>query len=74
MDKPRKGHSKNGLSAEGKAMDAAFKEATARALEKAFKVRKTVMVERDGWLVMVDKEGRIRRRVKQLPKLTVPAP
>lgn len=74
MGKAKEDCSKNGLSAEGKAMDAAFKKATARALKKAFKVRKTVMVERDGWLVMVDKEGRIRRRVKQLPKLTVPAP
>lgn len=60
-------------SDEGKAMDAAFKKATRRALAEAFKVRKTVMVERDGWLVMVDKEGKVRRRVKQLPKLVIPA-
>lgn len=60
-------------SDEGKAMDAAFKKATRRALAEAFKVRKTVMVERDGWLVMVDKEGKVRRRVKQLPKLIIPA-
>lgn len=63
----------NTPSDEGKAMDAAFKKATRRALAEAFKVRKAVMLERDGWLVMVDKEGRVRRRVKQLPKLTIPA-
>ena len=61
-------------SKEGKAMDAAFQKATRRALAEAFKVRKTVMVERDGWLVMVDKDGKVKRRVKRLPKLIIPVP
>jgi hypothetical protein len=55
-------------SSEGAAMDKAFKRATKRAAANAFKVRKTIMVERDGWLVMVNKAGRIVRRVKQLSK------
>ncbi|MBK7384342.1 MAG: hypothetical protein IPI81_13600 [Flavobacteriales bacterium] len=53
-------------SAEGEAMNAAFKKATKRAAEEAFKVRKTIMVEKDGWLVMVDKNGIVKRRVKRL--------
>ena len=53
-------------SAEGKAMDRAFKRATKKAVGEAFKVRKTIMVQRDGWLVMVNKAGKVVRRVKQL--------
>lgn len=64
---------KNRISAEGKAMDAAFRKATRRAQAKAFEVRKTILVERDGWLVMVDKGGKVHKRVKQLPKLEIPA-
>ncbi len=55
-------------SAEGKAMDRAFKLATKKALKEAFKVRRTIMIERDGWLVMVNKAGKVVRRVKRLSK------
>lgn len=60
-------------TAEGKAMDATFKKATERAQKKAFQVRKTILMEKDGWLVMVDKNGKVRKRVKRLPKLVIPA-
>jgi len=53
-------------SAEGDAMAKAFKLATARAKREAFQVRKTIMVERDGWLVMINKAGKIVKRVKRL--------
>lgn len=51
-------------SAEGLVMSEAFTEATKRAKAKAFKVRTTIMVEKDGWLVMVNKAGRVVRKVK----------
>jgi len=60
-------------SAEGEAMNKAFKKATKRAMEEAFKVRKTIMIEKDGWLVMVNKTGKVVKRVKQLPKRVLPA-
>lgn len=47
-------------------MDKAFKQATAKAREEAFKVRKTILTERDGWLVLIKKDGTIWRRVKQV--------
>lgn len=53
---------------EAAAMDKAFKQATKRAVEEAFKVSKTIMVERDGWLVMINKAGRVVRRVKEVRK------
>lgn len=49
-------------------MDRAFKLATKKALKEAFKVRRTIMIERDGWLVMVNKAGKVVRRVKRLSK------
>ena len=58
-------------STEGDAMDKAFKLATARARREAFEVRKTIMVERDGWLVMINKSGKVVKRVKRLPLLKV---
>lgn len=51
-------------SAEGLALSEAFMKATKRAKEQAFKVRTTIMVEKDGWLVMVNKAGRVIRKVK----------
>jgi len=59
-------------SAEGEAMNKAFKKATKRAAEEAFTVRKTIMVEKDGWLVMVDKNGTVKRRVKRLERISLP--
>ncbi|MFN6178276.1 MAG: hypothetical protein ACK46G_12150 [Flavobacteriales bacterium] len=60
------------LSAEGKAMNRAFKTATKRASKQAFAKRKTILVEKDGWLVRVRKDGRVWRRVKQLVPVTLP--
>ncbi len=54
-------------------MNLAFKKATKRAMEEAFKVRKTIMIEKDGWLVMVNKAGKVVKRVKKLPKHVLPA-
>jgi hypothetical protein len=59
-------------SAEAKAMDKAFKLAAKRASKSAFAVRKTIMVEKDGWLVMVNKDGRVTRRVKKLEPVQLP--
>jgi hypothetical protein len=47
------------LSAEGEAMNMAFKKATKRATSEAFTVRKTILVERGGWLVRVRQDGRV---------------
>lgn len=59
-------------TAEGRAMDAAFKKAAKQAKAKAFTVRKTIMVERDGWLVMVNKAGKVTKRVQRLEPVKVP--
>ncbi|MBX2978665.1 MAG: hypothetical protein KF905_05160 [Flavobacteriales bacterium] len=60
-------------SAEGEAMAKAFKTAMKRAERQAFSVRKTIMVERDGWLVMVNKDGKVMKKVKKLDELILPA-
>lgn len=59
-------------TAEGQAMDAAFKKAAKQAKAKAFTVRKTIMVERDGWLVMVNKAGRVIKRIQRLEPVKLP--
>lgn len=64
---------KREFSEEAKLMDRLFRQATKKAAEEAFKVRKTIMVEKDGWLVMVNKDGKVTKRVKRIPKLVVPA-
>ncbi|MBL0127523.1 MAG: hypothetical protein IPP83_08685 [Flavobacteriales bacterium] len=61
------------LSVEGEAMDTTFKKATAKAARRAFAVRKTIMIEKDGWLVMVNKAGKVIKRVKRLDAVKVPA-
>ncbi len=53
-------------------MDLAIKKAAKRAVKAAFDVRKTIMVERDGWLVMVNKAGKVVRKVKRLEPLDLP--
>ncbi|HPF91821.1 MAG TPA: hypothetical protein PLL57_14265 [Flavobacteriales bacterium] len=53
-------------------MAKAFKTAMKRAERLAFSVRKTIMVEKDGWLVMVNKEGKVIERVKKLESLILP--
>jgi hypothetical protein len=60
------------LSAEGKAMNEAFKTATKRASKQAFARHKTILVEQDGWLVRMRKDGRIWRRVKPLQPVLLP--
>lgn len=59
-------------SAEGEAMAKAFKTAMKKAERLAFTVRKTIMVEKDGWLVMVNKEGKVKKKVKKLEPLVLP--
>jgi peroxiredoxin len=59
-------------SAEGEAMAKAFKTAMKKAERLAFTVRKTIMVEKDGWLVMVNKEGKVMKKVKKLEPLVLP--
>jgi hypothetical protein len=59
-------------TAEGRAMDAAFKKAAKQAKAMAFTVRKTIMVERDGWLVMVNKAGKVTKRVQRLEPVKLP--
>ncbi|MEZ4755988.1 MAG: hypothetical protein R2817_04075 [Flavobacteriales bacterium] len=56
-------------SAEGEAMAKAFKTAMKRAERLAFTVRETIMVEKNGWLVMVNKEGKVKKKVKKLEPL-----
>jgi hypothetical protein len=53
-------------------MDAAFKKAAKQAKAMAFTVRKTIMVERDGWLVMVNKAGKVTKRVQRLEPVKLP--
>jgi hypothetical protein len=60
-------------SAEGEAMAKAFKTAMKRAERLAFTVRETIMVEKDGWLVMVNKEGKVVKKVKKLEPLVLPS-
>ena len=57
---------KGKASDDGRALSNAFRKAVKRAVTDAFIVRKTIMVERHGWLVMVNKEGKIVKRVKKL--------
>ncbi len=54
-------------------MNEAFKKATKRAMVEAFKVRKTIMIQKEGWLVMVNKAGKVVKRVKKLPELQLPS-
>lgn len=55
-------------------MNKIFQQATRKAMREAFKVRKTIMIEKDGWLVMVNKAGRVVRRVKKLPEFPLAKP
>lgn len=60
-------------SAEGELMAGAFYVAVRKARAKAFTLRTTLLVERDGWLVRVNKTGKVVRRVKKLEQVKVPA-
>ena len=53
-------------------MNVAFKKATKKAARQAFAVRKTIMIEKNGWLVMVNKAGKVVKRVKELERLVLP--
>ncbi len=57
-------------SKEAQAMSRNFKEATDAARKAAFKNRKTVLTERDGWLVRIKKDGSVWRRVKRVRDVT----
>lgn len=60
-------------TAEGTAIQRAATAATRSARAKAFTVRKTILAEKDGWLVLVRKDGTVFRRVKKLVPLVLPA-
>lgn len=60
-------------TAEGTATQTAAQAATRSARNKAFTVRKTILAEKDGWLVLIRKDGTIYRRVKKLTALVLPA-
>lgn len=60
------------LTAEGEATQKAATAATREARSRAFRVRKTVLTELDGWLVLVRKDGSVYRRVKKLEPLVLP--
>lgn len=62
------------FSPEGKAMNSAFKKATKKASKEAFSIRSTILVEKDGWLVRINKAGKVVKKIKQLEKVAVPAP
>ena len=47
-------------------------EAVQVAAAESFEVVDTVLVARDGWLVRVDREGKVIKRVKRLPALKRP--
>jgi hypothetical protein len=59
-------------SKEAEALGRAFGKATKAARIRAFKVSNTVLVERDGWLVRVNKSGKVLKRVKQLAPVILP--
>ena len=54
-------------------MNAAFRKATKRAAKAAFTVRKTILIEKDGWLMMINKEGKVVRKVERLEPIKLPA-
>jgi hypothetical protein len=54
-------------------MAKAFKAAARTARKKAFTVRKSIMVQKNGWLVMVNAQGKVLKRVKQLEAVKLPA-
>ena len=60
-------------SSEGAQMARAFGIAVRNARNGAFRLRKTLLVERDGWLVRVNKAGKVVRRVKRLEQIKLPA-
>ncbi|MCB0774474.1 MAG: hypothetical protein KJZ58_06230 [Flavobacteriales bacterium] len=49
-----------------KALREASVAATEAASKAAFEVVDTLLVVRDGWLVKVDKDGKVRRKVKRI--------
>lgn len=49
-------------------MDRLFKKATARAQKSAFSVRGAIMIQKDGWLAMVDKNGNVVQWVMELKR------
>lgn len=61
------------FSPEGKVMNAAFKRAARKAVREAFALRKTILVEKDGWLVMINKEGKVVKKIRQLEAVCMPA-
>lgn len=61
------------LTAEGVATQKAASLATREARERAFGVRKTILAEKDGWLVLVRKDASVYRRVRRLEPLVLPA-
>jgi len=61
------------FSAEGKVMNAAFQRAAKAAVREAFSLRKAILVEKDGWLVMINKDGKIVKKVSRLDPVHVPA-
>lgn len=51
-------------------MNAALKKATRKATKEAFSLRKTLLVEKDGWLVYVNAKGQIRKRLRKVEPVT----
>lgn len=49
-----------------KALRKASAVATEAASKAAFEVVETLLVVQDGWLVKVDKDGKVRRKVKRI--------
>ena len=60
------------ISKEGEQMDEALKKATKLAVKKAFSLRGTILVEKDGWLVYVNAKGEVKRKVRRLPPVVRP--
>lgn len=50
----------------GKALRKASVVATEAASKAAFEVVETLLVAQDGWLVKVDKNGKVRRKVRRI--------
>ena len=70
MAKDQAPHIKSRIRKEGEAMNMALKKAARKATKEAFARRKTLLVERDGWLVCVNAEGRVTKRVRPIEPVT----
>lgn len=67
--KPRRKTAKAPLTS--KTLRRASENATKAASRSAFDIVDTLLVVQDGWLVKVDKTGKVKKKVKRIPLPTI---